>query len=88
MTGDDLMDNAGCNGEATIKKFSTVCQEETRLVPRELEYYNPDMINSVGYRVKSKVATQFRIRAPRHLSEFIRKGFILDDERFKNPDLP
>jgi hypothetical protein len=46
------------------------------------------MIISVGYRVKSAVATRFRIWATQQLTEFIRKGFLLDDERLKNPDLP
>lgn len=49
---------------------------------------NLDAIISVGYRVKSRVATQFRIWATRHLREYIVKGFVLDDERLKNPDLP
>ena len=74
--------------EATIKKFLTVRQEGTRQVERELDFYNLDLIISVGYRIKSRVATQFRIWATRHLSEFIRKGFVLDDERLKNPDQP
>ena len=74
--------------EATVRKFRTVRQEGTRQVERELEFYNLDLIISVGYRIKSKVATQFRIWATRHLSEFIRKGFMLDDERLKNPDRP
>ncbi|MCD4812927.1 virulence RhuM family protein [bacterium] len=52
------------------------------------KYYNLDMIISVGYRIKSKVATQFRQWATRQLREFIVKGFVLDDERLKNPDLP
>ena len=74
--------------EATVRKFRTVRQEGTRQVERELEFYNLDLIISVGYRIKSKVATQFRIWATQHLSEFIRKGFVLDDERLKNPDRP
>lgn len=51
-------------------------------------YYNLDVIISVGYRVKSLRGTQFRIWATQHLREFIVKGFVLDDERLKNPDLP
>ena len=74
--------------EATVRKFRTVRQEGARQVERELEFYNLDLIISVGYRIKSKVATQFRIWATQHLSEFIRKGFVLDDERLKNPDRP
>ena len=51
-------------------------------------FYNLDAIISVGYRVKSTVATRFRIWATRLLREYIVKGFILDDERLKNPDQP
>ena len=53
-----------------------------------MDYYNLDMIISVGYRVKSHVATRFRIWATQRLREFIIKGFVLDDERLKNPDQP
>ena len=51
-------------------------------------YYNLDMIISVGYRVKSSIATRFRQWATQHLREYIVKGFVLDDERLKNPDQP
>lgn len=74
--------------EATVKKYLTVRTEGKREVKRLLDYYNLDMIISVGYRVKSRIATRFRIWATQHLSEFIRKGFLLDDERLKNPDQP
>ncbi len=72
--------------EATVKKFLTVRREGSRDVRRELEFYNLDMIISVGYRVKSAVATRFRIWATQKLTEFIRKGFLLDDERLKEPE--
>jgi hypothetical protein len=72
----------------TVKKFLTVRQEGSREVKRQLDYYNLDMIISVGYRVKSHVATRFRIWATQQLTEFIRKGFLLDDERLKNSDQP
>lgn len=52
------------------------------------KFYNLDMIISVGYRIKSKVATRFRQWATKHIREYIVKGFVLDDERLKNPDLP
>lgn len=71
--------------EATVKKFLTVRQEGSRQVQRQLEYYNLDMIISVGYRVKSRIATQFRIWATQRLREYIIKGFVMDDERLKNP---
>lgn len=74
--------------EATHKKFLSVRLEGKREVKRLLDYYNLDMIISVGYRVKSHVATRFRIWATQQLTEFIKKGFLLDDERLKNPDLP
>lgn len=74
--------------EATVKKYLTVRDEGQRQVKRQLDHYNLDMIISVGYRVKSRVATRFRIWATQHLTEFIRKGFLLDDERLKNPDQP
>ena len=72
---------------ATIKKFLTVRQEGKRDVRRELDFYNLDMIISVGYRVKSLIATRFRIWATRQLKEYIIKGFVMDDERLKNPQV-
>ena len=72
--------------EATVKDFLTVRREGKREVKRLLEYYNLDMIISVGYRVKSHVAIRFRIWATQRLREYIAKDFVLDDERLKNPD--
>jgi len=74
--------------ETTVKKYLTVRQEGSRRVQRKLEYYNLDAIISVGYRVKSHVATRFRIWATQLLKEYFVKGFTLDDERLKNPDQP
>ncbi len=74
--------------EATVKEYLTVRQEGNRQVQRRLEHYNLDIIISVGYRVKSHVATRFRIWATQRLKEYIVKGFTLDDERLKNPDQP
>lgn len=71
--------------ETTVKKFLTVRREGTRDVRRELDYYNLDIIISVGYRVKSAIATRFRIWATQRLKEYIIKGFTMDDERLKNP---
>ena len=73
---------------ATVRNFRTVQTEGTRNVTREIEYYNLDMVISVGYRVKSHVATRFRQWATQHIHEYIIKGFIMDDERLKNPDQP
>ena len=74
--------------EATHKEFLSVRREGTRDVQRQVSFYNLDAIISVGYRVKSRVATQFRIWSTQRLREYIVKGFVLDDERLKNPDLP
>ena len=71
--------------EATVKKFLTVRREGNRNVRRELDFYNLDMIISVGYRIKSLIATRFRIWATQRLREYIVKGFVMDDERLKNP---
>ncbi|MCI3939416.1 virulence RhuM family protein [Chryseobacterium aahli] len=69
--------------EATVREFRTVQTEGERNVIRNLEYYNLDAIISVGYRVNSAKATQFRIWATHTLKEFIIKGFVMDDERLK-----
>jgi len=69
--------------EATVRKIRTVQNEGEREVTRNLEFYNLDAIISVGYRVNSHQATQFRIWATKTLKEFIIKGFVLDDERLK-----
>lgn len=69
--------------EATVRNFRTVQKEGERQVKRELEYYNLDAIISVGYRVNSTKATQFRIWATKTLKEYIIKGFVLDDNRLK-----
>ena len=70
--------------EATVAYFATVQNEGNRQVERSICYYNLDVIISVGYRVKSKRGTQFRIWATGVLKEYMRKGFALDDERLKN----
>jgi hypothetical protein len=74
--------------EATIRKFRIVQKEGKREVTRSVDFYNLDMIISVGYRVKSLIATRFRQWATQQLREYIVKGFVLDDERLKNPDSP
>jgi hypothetical protein len=70
--------------EATVAYFATVQNEGNRQVERSICYYNLDVIISVGYRVKSKRGTQFRIWTTGILKEYMRKGFALDDERLKN----
>ena len=69
--------------EATVAFFATVQIEGERKVERDIEYFNLDVIISVGYRVKSKRGTQFRIWANSVLKEYIIKGFAMDDERLK-----
>lgn len=69
--------------EATVAKFATVQAEGNREVARNIDYYNLDIIISVGYRVKSQQGTQFRIWATQRLREYIIKGFALNDDRFK-----
>ena len=69
--------------EATVAKYATVQAEGYRRVTREVDYFNLDVIISVGYRVKSHRGTQFRIWATQRLREYIIKGFALDDERLK-----
>jgi hypothetical protein len=71
------------NQAATLRKILRVQREGNRDVRREIEFYNLDVIISVGYRVNSAQATQFRIWATQTLREFIVKGFVLDDERLK-----
>lgn len=69
---------------STVRKFRTVQIEGNREVSRDVEYYNLDMIIAVGFRVKSPQGTKFRIWANTKLKEYITKGFVLDDERFKS----
>lgn len=69
--------------EATCRKFRQVQTEGSRNVEREIPFYNLDMIISLGYRIKSRIATSFRIWATKRLNEYIRKGFTMDDERLK-----
>jgi hypothetical protein len=69
--------------EATVKKYLTVRREGKREVKRLLDYYNLDMIISVGYRVKSHRGAQFRRWATERLKEYLIKGFTMDDERLK-----
>lgn len=73
---------------ATCKDFLQVQTEGSRQVERKRKFYNLDAIISVGYRIQSRVATQFRIWATQRLKEYIVKGFVMDDERLKNPPVP
>ena len=71
--------------ESVVKDFFTTAADGKKYATK---FYNLDAIISVGYRVKSHVATRFRIWATQRLREYIVKGFVLDDERLKNPDQP
>lgn len=81
----NIIDEGELSPGATVKDCLTVQKEGARDVQRKLTYYNLDMIISVGYRVKSLIATRFRIWATQRLKEYIVKGFVMDDERLKNP---
>jgi hypothetical protein len=84
----NIYDTGELNEGSTVAKIATVQNEGGRQVSRKLEFYNLDMIISVGYRVNSIRGTHFRIWATKQLTELIRKGFVLDNEKLKNPDNP
>lgn len=69
--------------DSTCRNFRQVRQEGNRQVEREIPFYNLDMIISLGYRVKSRIATNFRRWATERLKEYMIKGFTMDDERLK-----
>lgn len=79
----NIFDEGELMPEATVKEYLTVQTEGSRQVNRPVDFYNLDMIISVGYRIKSHVATRFRQWATQRLREYIIKGFTLDDERLK-----
>ncbi len=81
---DHIYDSGELEKEATLSILETVQKEGVRQVKRQVEFYNLDAIISVGYRVNSSKATQFRIWATNLLKEYIIKGFAMDDERLKN----
>ncbi|ERM83028.1 hypothetical protein P872_06025 [Rhodonellum psychrophilum GCM71 = DSM 17998] len=79
----NIFDSGELNPDPTIRKFRIVQNEGNREVSREVDFYNLDAVISVGYRVNSFQATQFRIWATKTLKEYIIKGFVMDDERLK-----
>src|SRR5690554_5675701 len=81
---ENIYDSGELQREGTVSILETVRQEGERNVRRKLEYYNLDAVISVGYRVNSAQATQFRIWATQLIKEYIIKGFVMDDERLKN----
>lgn len=80
----NIYDEGELNKESTCRDFRQVRKEGNRNVSRKITFYNLDMIISLGYRVKSKIATDFRRWATERLKEYIIKGFTMDDERLKN----
>ena len=79
----NIFDENELDENSTVKEFLTVRSEGSRNVERNVKYYNLDMIISLGYRIKSKIATNFRKWATERLKEYMIKGFTLDDERLK-----
>ncbi len=84
----NIFDEGELSESATCKDFLQVRKEGERTVERNQKFYNLDAIISVGYRIKSTVATRFRQWATQHIKEYIVKGFVMDDERLKNPNQP
>lgn len=82
----NIFDEEELDINSTVKEFLTVQKEGNRKVERKVKYYNLDMILSLGYRIKSKVATNFRKWATERLKEYMIKGFTMDDERLKGND--
>jgi hypothetical protein len=81
----DVYKEGELSSEATIRKYRIVQNEGSRQVSRQVDFYNLDMIISIGYRVRSHRGTQFRQWATERLREYIVKGFVLDDERLAEP---
>lgn len=83
-----IYDEGELEPERTIRKFRIVRPEGSRQVSRNLDHYNLDVILAVGYRVRSARGTTFRQWATARLKEYLLKGFVMDDERLKNPPGP
>jgi hypothetical protein len=81
----NIYDEGELSRDSTIRKFRIVRREGSREVVRDLEHYSLPAILAVGYRVRSPRGTQFRQWATARLSEYLVKGFTMDDERLKNP---
>ena len=84
----NILDERELTGVATIKDYLIVRQEGARSVQRGVKHYNLDMILAVGFRVRSARGTVFRQWATVRLKEYLVKGFVMDDERLKNPPGP
>ncbi|HCA67580.1 MAG: hypothetical protein UW39_C0032G0014 [Parcubacteria group bacterium GW2011_GWC2_44_17] len=81
----NIFDESELQPNSVVKDFLTTAADGKNYA---VNYYNLDLIISVGYRVKSSIATAFRQWATARLRDYIVKGFVLDDERLKNPDSP
>lgn len=77
----NIFDEGELDENSVVRKFRTTANDGKKY---DVSYYNLDMIISVGFRVKSSQGTKFRIWANTKLKEYITKGFVLDDERFKS----
>lgn len=80
----NIFDEGELTRSSVVRKFRTTASDGKNY---DVEYYNLDMIISLGYRIKSSVATQFRMWATERLREYIVKGFTMDDERLKGNGL-
>ena len=80
----NIYDEGELDKNSTCRNIRQVRLEGNRQVEREIPFYNLDMIISLGYRIKSSIATKFRIWATERLKEYIVKGFSMDDDRLKN----
>jgi hypothetical protein len=81
----NIFDEGELKPDSVIKDYLITASDGKKY---NTKFYNLDAIISVGYRIKSAVATRFRQWATQHIKEYIVKGFVMDDERLKNPDLP
>lgn len=80
----NIYDEGELDKQSTCQEFRQVQKEGNRTIARNIPFYNLDVIVSVGYRIKSKIATSFRKWATERLTEYMIKGFTMDDDRLKN----
>ncbi|WP_309380626.1 virulence RhuM family protein [Cerasicoccus frondis] len=85
LHANNIFEEGELTAEATVKESLTVQTEGQRQVKRRITLHNLDLILAIGYRVRSERGTQFRQWATRHLREYLVKGFVMDDERLKDP---
>lgn len=78
-----ILEDNELDGNSVVKNYFTTASDGKKY---NVTFYSLDMILAIGFRVRSKRGTQFRIWANKHLKEYLIKGFVMDDERLKNPD--